>query len=69
MNKQRFATDSRGIEYDAGCASIGLATGEVFQVLASNENGDVVVDDDGIPVAWDEEKTAEAVSAFLAAQA
>jgi hypothetical protein len=67
INKQRYLTDSRGVEYDAGCGFLGDG-GVVFQVLAKDADGNVIVDESGIPVSWDDPATVAAYRAYIAEQ-
>ena len=39
-----MAIDSRGIEYDPFFPSVSTQDGAVFQVLATNEDGDTICD-------------------------
>ena len=39
-----MVTDSRGIEYDPFFSSVATQDGAVFQVLITNEDGEIVCD-------------------------
>ena len=39
-----MVTDSRGIEYDPFFPSVATQNGAVFQVLVTNEDGEIVCD-------------------------
>ena len=39
-----MVTDSRGIEYDPFFSSVATQDGAVFQVLVTNEDGEIVCD-------------------------